>query len=118
MFTRLNRALALLALVSSAAFAQKSTTKKADAKADTKAAPAAAAPTPAAAAPAAAAAKQIDLNSATKAELMTLTGVADKISDKIIAGRPYKGKNDLVTKKILTQAAYDKIKDLIIAKQK
>ena len=47
-----------------------------------------------------------------------LPGIGDKISDKIIAGRPFKGKDDLVTKKILTQAAYDKIKDRIIAKQK
>ena len=63
------------------------------------------------------AAKPLDLNTATKAQLMELTGVGDAISDKIIAGRPFKAKNELVAKKILTQAAYDKIKDKIIAKQ-
>lgn len=109
---RLFRTLTLLAVASTVALAQGKTAKKADTKADTKAA------APAAAAPAAAKAEVVDLNSATKEQLMTLAGIGDKISDKIIAGRPYKGKDDLVAKKILTQAAYDKIKAQIIAKQK
>jgi competence protein ComEA len=59
----------------------------------------------------------IDLNSATKAELMTLTGIGDALSQKIIDGRPYAKKDELVSKKIIPQATYDKIKGLIVAKQ-
>ena len=72
---------------------------------------------PAAAAPAKSAATLIDLNSAPKAELMTLTGIGDALSQKIIDGRPYARKDELVTKKIIPQATYDKIKDLVIARQ-
>ncbi len=59
----------------------------------------------------------LDINSASKADLMMLTGIGDAYSQKIIDGRPYKGKDELVSKKIIPQATYDKIKDLIIAKQ-
>jgi competence protein ComEA len=59
----------------------------------------------------------MDINTATKQQLMTLTGIGDAYSDKIIAGRPYKGKDELVSKNIVPQATYDKIKDQIIAKQ-
>ncbi len=61
----------------------------------------------------------IDINSAPKAELVKeLEGVGDVTADKIIKGRPYKGKDELVQKGIVTQKVYDQIKGKIIAKQK
>lgn len=62
-------------------------------------------------------APKIDINSATKDDLMKLTGIGDATADKIIAARPYKAKNELVTKKILTRKQYAKVQPLIIAKQ-
>ncbi len=61
-------------------------------------------------------AKLIDVNSATKKQLMTLPGVTAARADKIIAGRPYKTTKDLVTTKILTATAYQNIAKRIVAR--
>jgi competence protein ComEA len=58
----------------------------------------------------------IDLNSATKEQLMTVPGIDDATADKIIAGRPYKMKSELKTKKIVPAAAYSKISSHVVAK--
>lgn len=65
------------------------------------------------------AAKQelLDINTASEADLKALAGIGDVYSKKIIAGRPYAKKDQLLSKKIVPKATYEKIKDKIIATQ-
>ncbi len=62
--------------------------------------------------------EKLDLNSASEADLKTLTGIGDAYAKKIIENRPYRRKDELVSKSIIPNATYDKIKDDIIARQK
>src|SRR5713226_8171032 len=59
----------------------------------------------------------LDINTASTDELKSLEGIGDAYAKKIVDNRPYKRKDQLVSKKIITRETYDKIKDRIIAKQ-
>ena len=58
---------------------------------------------------------KLDINAATADQLKALPGIDAATAQKIIAGRPYHGKNDLVSKNIISKTEYESIKDQIIA---
>lgn len=63
------------------------------------------------------AAELIDIDSASADQLNSMAGIGDAYSKRIIDGRPYANKTQLVSRKIIPQATYDKIKNQIIARQ-
>jgi competence protein ComEA len=60
----------------------------------------------------------VDINTATAAELKALPGIGDAYSQRIIQGRPYANKGQLLSRGVVPSATYDKVKDMVIAKQK
>ena len=59
----------------------------------------------------------LDLNAASREQLVSLPGVTDREADRVIAGRPYNDPSDLVTRHIMSKAEYEKIADQVTAKK-
>lgn len=60
--------------------------------------------------------KKIDLNSASEEDLTSLPGVGKHEAKRIISGRPYHDKHDLVAKRVMSESAYEKLRDAVTAK--
>ncbi|HYI30216.1 MAG TPA: helix-hairpin-helix domain-containing protein [Bradyrhizobium sp.] len=111
-------ALTLGLLTASPVMAQATQPASPAAKSDSKMAPAPKAPAAESKMAPAPKVELLDINSATAEQLAELPGIGKAYSAKIVAGRPYKGKDDLVKKDVVPQKTYDGIKEKIIAKQK
>jgi DNA uptake protein ComE-like DNA-binding protein len=61
--------------------------------------------------------RPLDLNAASKDQLVSLPGVSEGEADRIIAGRPYRDPGELVTRHIMPKAEYDKMSDRAVARQ-
>ena len=61
--------------------------------------------------------KPLDLNTATKEQLLSLPGMTAAEADRVIAGRPYNEPGEVVTRRIMPKAEYDKIADRVTAKK-
>ena len=60
--------------------------------------------------------KAVDINSAAEADIAAV-GIAGPLAKKIVEGRPYRNKRDLITRQVLTKEQYDKVKDSLIARR-
>ena len=118
-FTMAIAAAAIVAALAVSAFAQQGSTAQPATPATPAAEPAKAAPAdkPAHSSKSHAAMHKVDINSASREDLMKLPGITDAVADKIIAARPFKSRAELTSKKVLTAKEYAKVRAMVIAHQ-